>query len=398
MFERNIFNNFNAGSMNVTVAEYAAFSLLIYGDISTVPAGWCLLNSYAGIDGYLGACYARNLLTTNAQVVFVHRGTVLKFPDGIGDIISDIEIAMGNAPLQCRSIGELMHGASDQIRKIYRLDDEDGGHADMLQYLRVASTGHSLGAVLSDCLAMYDKISGGMPSITFENPGSKPILQKILNDNQVPVEDQLQILAQMKIVCQVYQAGVNIINTCNEQVGRAFRIQEMDYSYKWDKGPYFPITSSYRFNPFYVIGNTFDQHRMAPIYDKVKSNDFIAEEIQNPIGYNAGYVDYLDEKNNKYWETYFTAIWDNSPGERDEYKNDKDKYLSWCFEQLKRTQSEARSSLFIEPKKKIFNTKLALFQSHKQENEEVLNDFVIVENINSEEKTEYSSITLCNYL
>lgn len=395
MFERNIFDTHNDNlslsnidNLGITLAECAAFSLAIYGGVSA-PSGWVLIHFYEGSGGYLGAAYGKNLLTNNAQVIFVHRGTVLDFPNSIGNFISDIEIAVGNVPFLFKSVIEFFQGFSDKFDNIY------SKHKDLIQYVKVVSTGHSLGAVLSDCFVAAPDST--FVSITFENPGSKPAINKMLNDlAQFPIELQLSILSRLKTTCQAYQAGVNIINTCNEQVGKTFRIKNMAYDYfSWDKGPYFPITASYKFNPFYVIGNTLDQHRIDRIVEKLKPDNFFVEEIQNPIGFNAGYVDYLDEKHQDYWKNYFTEIWNSNPGTRDEYKNDKDKYLSWCFEILRKTQQEASSSLFIAPAN-VFNNQLVLFKSKQKnkDNEDILNDFVIVErkaaNLNEEEKSQSS--------
>src|SRR5262249_11426191 len=138
----------------------AELSLKIYDQGHFIPPGWDLLHSYEdGGTGYRGACYTRNLLTKNAQMIIVHRGTVLNIPN----IIGDIEIAMGKIPFQIGSIEPMIMSAIEKLNKIYRVGQPDGD-VEMLKYLQVISTGHSMGAILADYFAL-----GSLGSITFEN-------------------------------------------------------------------------------------------------------------------------------------------------------------------------------------------------------------------------------------
>lgn len=355
-------NELSMISTDIPISECAAFSSSIYGS-SLPPSGWQLLHSHTGSDrdGYLGACYVRNLLTTNARAVFVHRGTVLNLADGLGNLINDIELAMGCIPLQVASAKELVQAASEKILKIYK-DDANGGV--LAQYLRFTSTGHSLGAVISDCVAM-----GGVPSITFENPGSKPNMQNMFNAMGIPAALQSQFFSQAKMLYRAYQGGVNIINTCNEQAGMVFRILNVTYKFSstFDSmlGLLFPPVENYKFNTSYIIANTLDQHGIEKIIKAIE-NDFESVEIENPIGFQAGYAEYLNPSNKQYWSKYLEELWNRDPSYKIKYSKDYDKYLTWCYEQLEIVHQLAKKTPSlketIEPNSKSGFSPL-LFQS-----------------------------------
>ena len=361
-------NQSSTNELPITVAECAKFSSLIYDEKPVTPPGWELLHLYDDpITGYRGACYVRDLLTINTKLLYVHRGTVLNF----ANIVGDIQLALGHAPVQCDSAVELIKIIIEKIKIIYK--DKN----DLLPLIRNLHTGHSLGAILSDYCA-----GGGVDSITFENPGSKPIIRMVLEQKGFSEDNIKNYLARLSTYCNAYQGGVNIINTCNEQTGRTFRIylQKDDYDYEAGNGAYFPVPSSFLLNLFYVIGNTSDQHKIEKIVKKFNSADFMCEQILNPIGVNAGYVEYLDEKNRVYWNNYFTAVWDKNPKIHEEYENDVNKYMIWSYAKLNKIQQEAKSILIAPPKEKMFNNTFVLFNPEQEKEDEFLKSFVMVEN------------------
>lgn len=384
MLARNLFQNvdnkFDLNELRVgnpLINECAELSLRIYDILPAHLATWTLFDLYydAGTD-YRGACYARNLLTKNAQILLVHRGSVFTFPNGIFDVIGDIEIALNLVPIQFTSFLNFCLQLNKKMLDLYKFFDEKDSHAEMMQYIQYVSTGHSLGAVLSDC----SSATGLITSITFENPGSKAAICQILtNYYHAPVALQEQVLNTMKMTCVAYQAGVNLINTCNEQVGTTFRINT-DYNYDLTilQMPR-PLTANYRLNLYYLIANTKDQHQMELILKKILSNDCQVDLVQNPIGFNAGYVEYLNPNNIRYWPGYFKKIWINDPLLHVLYKHDEKLFYADCFKQLARTQKEARGD------KKLLSNHLVLFKP-KPTTDEIINDFVMVNHEKEEDK------------
>lgn len=360
-------NELNTNSF-ITVDECAFFSMHVYEDMKPLPEGWSILHSHSSADGYKGNVYARDLLTENAKVVFAHRGTVFTIA---GDICNDIQLALGYVPSHVNTMYE--HLFSEGYRKLDKIYD---GHLDLIGKVSVISTGHSLGAILSDCFAAQGY--SPCPSVTFENPGSKLIVEKVIKDILgYPPKQVLPKLNEVSQSCFAYQAGVNVINTCNEQLGKTFRIKNMDYDYQ---SAFFPVPSSYLLNPFYLMRNTFDQHRIEAIYKKITSPEFNVDEIINPTGFNEGYVDYLDEKNFRYWKTYLDIVWKQHTEIHDQYENEEI-YIVRSLAKLNEIQKIAKEPVFGPPAEKLFSNSFVMFGQHQRETPEdqLLDDFVVVE-------------------
>lgn len=97
-------------------------------------------------------------------------------------------------------------------------------------YSQIESTGHSLGAVIAEVL-------GG--TVTFENPGSKNICKQVIIQNRLDMGETSaeasiganQYIAERAQKSVSYNADVNMINTCNEQLGKVFRLVDLPYSH-----------------------------------------------------------------------------------------------------------------------------------------------------------------------
>ena len=406
MLARNNISNFlNANNKlaatvtNDLVATCAMFSSRIYDTFDPPPGLWGLIYSYEDAStGYRGAAYGRNYLSPNTEIIFVHRGTILTpFPEGLKNIEGCIQIAMEKIPLQHKSALEFWNKFNNKVYEDFcarhgdpydlTKDNHDKLWKDYWNMWnwakpRMVTTGHSLGAILSD-LCRLDTLEDTMKSITFENPGSLPMVKKEIQSRQPEsYEFYLSIARQF---CYVYQGGVNLINTCNEQTAyRTFRIKGLEYDYyafsgiPFIEGPPFPVTSSYAGNLFYVVGNTLDQHQIKIIDEFLRSGNYNYqnfEEIQNPIGAQAGYIDYLEAHGKStYWDAYFREVWKNQPLTRLRFQNYIPDFIYWCFRKLEEIQKEAKSSLL--------SNKSILFQPKEKEIEtdELLKSFVIVEN------------------
>jgi hypothetical protein len=126
---------------------------------------------------------------------------------GFCDIIDDIHIVSGKIVPKFADVKNFV----DQLIKVV-------GKEKLNEY-KIITTGHSLGAVLSDMTAVYAKSKGlnVAESITFDNPGSKPIIENLLK--QTPFSNLTTNGLKNEINFETYTSTPNIVNTCNEQIG-----------------------------------------------------------------------------------------------------------------------------------------------------------------------------------
>ena len=375
-------NQSNSNELPITVAECAEFSLLIYDKNPVTPPGWELFSSLDDPStGYRGFCYARDLLTKNARLVYVYRGTVLNFEN----IVGDIQLALGHVPLQFKSVEDLLVEVYLKISELYKPKE----YHELLFDLKYIHTGHSLGGILADLGAgMYS------PSVTFENPGSKPLIRKMLaskGSSEYAIEEYLKI---KKDNCFAYQGGVNIINTCNEQTGRTFRFDKLDYTYKLNflGVMAFPPSPSYLSNFTYSIDNTIDQHLIENIKKYLMKGNSVTE-INNPMGFQAGYIEYVNPENKDYWIGFFEGVWNSdsllAKAIRLKYEN-LDEFKTHGFQQLTLLYNELIKNSILQPSdEKLFHPQFNLFskQGNDQEIEKIINEFTIVEKANKQDSS-----------
>jgi hypothetical protein len=150
-----------------------------------------------------------NLETHEAWVAFA--GTDQTFGvDGLNgtDTDDDIAVAAGKIPQQFEVAERYVNEVKAQL-------EEQG-------YTVTGYTGHSFGTVLSDLSAVSD----GLPSITFENPGSKPMADTLANQLGIEYDSNL---------FTIYNGNPNLINTTNEQIAPvnqiATNLDDTSFSY-----------------------------------------------------------------------------------------------------------------------------------------------------------------------
>lgn len=147
-------------------------------------------------------------------------GTELKSKKILSDLINDGKIAIQETPAE-----KAIDGLNNQLLTI--LGDECKDY-------KVHYTGHSLGATLADCAAVdflirmkrHDanyahKNPNGQPkisTITFENPGSKPIVKKMYQEH-ADLNIKINDISHTNFI-----NSINPINMTNRQVGTTFNI------------------------------------------------------------------------------------------------------------------------------------------------------------------------------
>lgn len=153
-------------------SEYATFSLDSYQkpeDNVVLPDGWQTFrtsDSYGlSTGGYFGIVYINNNVTPK-QLVVAHRGTSPDFPD----IVNDLILALEQVPLQF---------TNNAVPFITAIKNELG---TALPQYQITFTGHSLGAVLAELSAAKENVK----AVTFDSPGSKPIIENMVSDSTLP--------------------------------------------------------------------------------------------------------------------------------------------------------------------------------------------------------------------
>lgn len=125
-------------------------------------------------------------------VVFAHRGTVM---DVKGSLVQDISILSSTPP----SSMNLAKKFSDKIMSNY------AGYGEL-------HTGHSLGAILAELMAYLRNAK----AITFESPGSKEMITKLIEYNKESLLEQTQ---RLNSAILTLVNNPNIINTCQSHFG-----------------------------------------------------------------------------------------------------------------------------------------------------------------------------------
>ena len=169
-----------------------------------------------GIGGYFGRAY---VIEKNNQLVIAHRGTDIdlynqdnlenffsmedgQFWKSLKDFDDDYDILAGNIPeQQFKSAREFVEHSIEAYQKQYGKTPE------------VIHTGHSLGAVLAELCAADDENR----AITFESPGTKPMIEQLTDRQEVNWK---------AINITIYNTEPNSINTLHEQSGKVVPLYE----------------------------------------------------------------------------------------------------------------------------------------------------------------------------
>lgn len=216
--------------------EYALLSQAAYSEDGALPAalqakGWRILRGAETNTGYFGMAYVND---RTGEVAIAHRGTnpdggdlvdglaainsPLLATTGVGrevfrriginrdgsDIDDDAMIAMGKAPDQYRESQPFVQRVLAEMKATGRGD------------YQVTHTGHSLGGALADLHAA----NRGQQAITFDNPGTREILQ-----------DLRQGYDKTKHIS--YQSHPNLVNQTNTPAGFSIDIKLNTESKIW---------------------------------------------------------------------------------------------------------------------------------------------------------------------
>jgi hypothetical protein len=348
---------------NFTALDACALSLDVYGGENRppLPKGWSLYRSSKDELGYFGNCYIKQTIPNFLMMAFAHRGTV---PTNPYNLYEDFQVMLGKIPLLYEKADAFVQKCMQDVRK--EMD---------IKWIYFISVGHSLGAVLANLCALFDEKDPNNKGVnaflvcTFEDPGSKPMAIELLKSRGYSDERIKEALGRREF--NVYLSHINLINTCNEQLvfpGNMFRLQDMAYDYDcFDKGPYYPILSSIALNPYYA-GYTLDQHSINKIYEYLKANKRLERNTDQPVGFNNGYAEYLNQPHREqYWYTYFNILWNRDQSLQDQYGHDISKFLTDARKALDYTRQEVLGNVLDEKLKVENNSEHHLFFKAKKE-------------------------------
>jgi uncharacterized protein YqkB len=190
----------------------------------------------------------------------------------------------------------------------------------------IYNTGHSLGAVYADLLNywifdFWSRAYGINPlnrkSITFENPGSKEIIRNIFRDWRSG-QSYVELYPIHSEMYQAYNADINIINCCNENAGKTFKLADLPYKYNFNSLN--TMNPNVYLNFPYYVEYTFQQHGIDNIKSYIQGGGKIIEYTY-PNGIQNSYISWLNGDVRKvYWEGYFKHKWEQSPLDRELFK------------------------------------------------------------------------------
>jgi hypothetical protein len=188
--------------------------------------------------GYYGQAWVNHSLK---QIIIANAGTKYDYPtqgnyrfktfhwfkDLIKDVLNDFLVYMEMVPFQFE------RGATKFIDSVIEELSKD---KDLSNY-SVCFVGHSLGGILSDLSVAYllnqhpNKFRD-VKSVSFDNPGSKPIVGKYLEKLMGKIGGLQVNLEKMKDYCIIFNHLPNWMNAVNEQIGNVIHIKSNSHEHQ----------------------------------------------------------------------------------------------------------------------------------------------------------------------
>jgi len=177
-------------------------------DKTLVGTGWnvlCNSTDYANTNQYS----YKSVALINAKTKEIHITSAGSKPNK-DDILDDIKIAFAYTPNKLKPLQNFVNEVIELV----------GGNEKVQEYT-FSTSGHSLGGIVSD-LTACEIGSRGLnfdTSVTFDNPGSKEVVEYAISNNVFTGTVQTTI-DELSEHCEVYNAKPNFINTTNTQLAK----------------------------------------------------------------------------------------------------------------------------------------------------------------------------------
>lgn len=159
------------------------------------------------MGGYFGRAYINK---QNDEIIIAHRGTDIPEEDNntddsfaavmglllktVRDVDDDIAILKGKIPAQYYAAAHFENEVKEKYRKEFSKDPF------------IVHTGHSLGAILAELCAAQNNTR----AVTFESPGSLPLIKKLLQEDNIDTSS---------FDITIYNVAPNLINSTHTQSG-----------------------------------------------------------------------------------------------------------------------------------------------------------------------------------
>jgi hypothetical protein len=186
--------------------KYAAVKSELAG--SSQDIGWEVLRN-SSQDNNTNQYNYKAVAFVNHKTKEVHITAAGTKPAEKYDLLDDALVAFACVPYKIEQVKAMVGNVIELL-----------GGQDAARKYTFSTSGHSLGAVMSD-LTLVEVISRGLPydkSETFDNPGTADIVKRAIESNHFTnkVEVSIDELARH---CEVYNAKPNFINSTNTQLG-----------------------------------------------------------------------------------------------------------------------------------------------------------------------------------
>lgn len=277
-----------------------------------IPEPWKVLTRTSTniSSGYFGSAYYSDE-NGSLVIAIAHRGTA-----SIKDIWQDFRIFKNWTLTQATDANKF---ADRTIRYAYdmfkKIDPMTGRYEDIDSFMfriGVIHVGHSLGAALAELVS----IASHGYAYTFENPGTKEIFVKLIDD--MTITDEGKKYLKDYIFNQFapdhfynYLSHINFINSYNTQIGRIFRMVNKPYNFDLIPESYLKVPFEIPLGPVnnYYFEYSLDQHYLSPMIDYIAKKGRITSDT-SPVGLSNGYFEYLNpDRHAVYWRDYFWACW-----------------------------------------------------------------------------------------
>lgn len=322
------------------------FALDVYQDTQTeqVPKNWQYFSETKEDHqdrGYFGRVFISQLRHKELTVVIANRGT-----DDWYDIMQDATMWLINK-IPSQFFHAVEPFVNDTIKEL------KSKYPDY--HIKLSFTGHSLGATLAQLAMIYFSEQAienvtVYPGCVFESPGCEPLAQKLVDDGHIQILNK-----DFCSAIRIFNADVNIINTCIAQINDVSIAYHVGYDYVPLRNGELPLKP----NIFYFFDNftVKDQHSMQKMHDFIQKHSYANQLAKMPTSHKGdwpcGMIDAykfykqfqptdITNRHMSYWggdledhgDGYIYRCWQSQPDMQQDYDNDFAKFFAYFTKEI----------------------------------------------------------------